>query len=122
MPSRGSPPEGHGRFALLNQTGNRAVRGILRSPLHGLLSRRLALIAVTGRRSGRVYTIPVGYSRDGDLVTIGVGWPDRKVWWRNLRDGAPVRIRLRGVDRSGQARAHGDVHTGVTVRVDLDPR
>ena len=121
MPSPGSEPERHGRFAVLNQTGNRLVRGVLRSPLHRLASGRLALITLTGRRSGRSYTIPVGYSQDGDRVTIEVGWPERKVWWRNLRDGAEVGLRLRGVERSGHARAHGDVGSGVKVLVDLHP-
>jgi deazaflavin-dependent oxidoreductase (nitroreductase family) len=122
MPSPGSKPEGHAGFAVLNRTGNRVVRALLRTPLHRVASGRLALITVTGRRSGRAYTFPVGYSQDGDRVTIGVGWPERKVWWRNLRDGGEVRLRLRGVERTGHARAHGDVRTGVTVRVDLDPR
>lgn len=121
MPSPGSPPEGHAAFAVLNRTGNRVVRGLLRAPgLHRLLSGRMALITVTGRRSGRRYTFPVAYSRDGDRVTIEVGWPERKVWWRNLRDGGPVVMRLRGVERTGQARALGDQSTGVTVRVELD--
>jgi deazaflavin-dependent oxidoreductase (nitroreductase family) len=119
MPSRDSAPEGHGRFALLNQTGNRVVRVMLRSPLHRLASGRLALITVTGRRSGRKYTIPVGYSQEGERVTIEVGWPERKVWWRNLREGGEVRLRLRGVERTGHARARGDASTGVTVLVEL---
>lgn len=121
MPSRGSAPDGHARFAVLNQTGNRVLRGLLRSPLHRFASGRLALITVTGRRSGREYTFPVLYSQDGERVTIQVGWPESKVWWRNLRDGAGVRLRLRGEERTGHARAHGDVRTGVTVRVNLDP-
>lgn len=45
---------------------------------------------VIGRRSGREYTFPVGYRQTGDRVTIGVGWPERKLWWRNLRGGAAV--------------------------------
>jgi deazaflavin-dependent oxidoreductase (nitroreductase family) len=122
MPSPGSKPEGHAGFAILNRTGNTVVRALLRTPLHRVASGRIALITVTGRRSGRAYTFPVGYSQDGDRVTIGVGWPERKVWWRNLRDGGQVRLRLRGVERTGHARAHGDVRTGVTVLVDLDPR
>lgn len=115
------PPPGHAPFALFNQTGNRVVRGILRSPLHGLASRRLALITVTGRRTGRRYTIPVGYRQEGDRVTIGVAWPGRKVWWRNLSDGGAVRMRLRGEERTGRAQAHGDAESGVTVHVQLDP-
>jgi deazaflavin-dependent oxidoreductase (nitroreductase family) len=109
----------HRGFAVLNQTGNRLVRGVLGSPAHRLLSGRLALITVTGRRSGRAYTIPVAYRREGDLVTIDVGWPERKRWWRNLREPARVTLRLGGVERTGEARAIGDEHTGVRVAVRL---
>jgi hypothetical protein len=122
MPSPGSAPEGHAPFALFNRTGNRVVSGLVRTPvLHRLVSGRIALITVTGRRSGRRFTFPVFYTQDGDRVTIEVGWPERKVWWRNLRDGGEVSMRLRGVQRTGHARAHGDARTGVTVRVDLGP-
>jgi hypothetical protein len=122
MPSPGSAPEGHAPFALFNRTGNRVVSGLVRTPvLHRLVSGRIALITVTGRRSGRRFTFPVFYRQDGDRVTIEVGWPERKVWWRNLRDGGEVRMRLRGAQRTGHAQAHGDVRTGVTVRVALDP-
>lgn len=33
-----------------------------------------------------------------------VGSPERKRWWRNLRVGAPIEVRLRGRDRHGQGR------------------
>jgi hypothetical protein len=97
------------------------VRGLLRTPLHRVASGRLALITVTGRRSGRAYTFPVAYSQDGDHVTIGVEWPQRKVWWRNLRNGCEVQLLLRGVERTGHGQAHGDERTGVKVLVDLNP-
>jgi hypothetical protein len=54
-------------------------------------------------------------------VKIVVGWPERKVWWRNLRGGGRVRLRIRGVERTGAAEAQGDARTGVTVEVRLDP-
>ena len=83
---------------------------------------RLALITVTGRRSGRKFTFPVGCRRAGSVVKIGVGWPERKLWWRNLLDEeAPVQIRIRGKDYSGHAVARGDEQRGVTVDVTLDP-
>lgn len=63
----------------MNRTVNPVLRGLLRSPAHGLASRRLALITHTGRKSGREHTIPVLYRDKGDEVTIAVGWPDRKV-------------------------------------------
>src|ERR1700684_1694841 len=72
-------PDGHAPFALWNRTGNRAVELLLRSPLHSVVSRHLALITVTGRRSGHDYTFPVGYRRTGDRVTIPVMLPARMV-------------------------------------------
>jgi hypothetical protein len=111
----------HRRFAVLNRTGNLVVRGVLRSPAHRLLSGNLALITVTGRRTGRAHTFPVAYNREGDIVTIGVGWPDRKLWWRNLHEPAPVGLRLAGRARTGEGRAIGDANTGVRVEVKLDP-
>jgi hypothetical protein len=115
-------PSGHAPFAVWNRTGNRLVAVLLRSPLHGLLSSRMTLITVTGRRSGRRHTIPVMYSQSEERLTILVGWPERKLWWRNLRDGADVELRLRGDKRTGHARAHVDSGGGVSVEVQLSPR
>ena len=116
-----SAPPGHTPFAVFNRVGNPAVRLLLRSPLHRLASAQLALITVTGRRSGRTFTIPVGYSQEGGSVRIPVGWPERKLWWRNLRgEGAPVRLRIRGREVAGHAVARGDEREGVVVEVSLD--
>ena len=109
----------HAPFVLVNRAVNPVVRALLRSPAHGLASSHLALITVTGRRSGRTYTFPVGYHRDGERVTIGIDWPERKRWWRNLVDEAPVELLLAGERRTGTAVARGDEHTGVTVDVTL---
>lgn len=93
-----------GRFAVLNRAINPLVRWLIRSPLHRLASRRIALISYTGRRSGRRFTIPVGYESAGPEVTITVGSPEHKVWWRNLTGpGAPVELVIRGRLRTGHA-------------------
>ena len=110
----------HTPFVIVNRAINPLVRLVLRSPAHGLLSGHLALLSVTGRRSGRTFTFPVGYDRDGDRVTVGVDWPERKRWWRNLLEPAPVEIWLAGVHRTGTGQARGDEHTGVSVEIDLD--
>jgi F420H(2)-dependent quinone reductase len=110
----------HTPFAVVNRVVNPVVRAVLRSPAHGLLSGHLALLTVTGRRSGRAFTFPVGYHRDGDRVTVGVDWPERKRWWRNLSDAAPVEIWLAGVRQAGTAQARGDERAGVTVEIQLD--
>ncbi|HEY5193174.1 MAG TPA: nitroreductase/quinone reductase family protein [Solirubrobacteraceae bacterium] len=114
-------PAGHVPFALWNRSGNRVVSLLLRSRLHPLVSRRLALITVTGRRTGAMHTFPVAYEESTERLTIPVLWPQRKLWWRNLQDEAPVRLRLRGIDRAGQARARLDDPNTVTVEVSLDP-
>jgi deazaflavin-dependent oxidoreductase (nitroreductase family) len=83
----------------LNKVSNPLMKVILRSPLHGLLSGSILLITFTGRKSGKVYTTPVNYHRDRDVLTV-VSWRNR-TWWRNLRGGAPVTLRLPGKDVQG---------------------
>lgn len=81
------------------QVGNQFMQVILRSPLHGLLSGSTVLITVTGRKSGKAYTTPVNYARQGDVLRI-TSRRDR-AWWRNLRGGGPVTLRLQGQDVKG---------------------
>jgi F420H(2)-dependent quinone reductase len=114
-----APPKGHGAFALWNRSGNRGVAALLRSPMHRLVSGRLVLLTVTGRRSGKKISLPVAYKQDGERLKIPVLFPQRKLWWRNLRDGAPVTVRLRGVDRAGHGQVQGD-GDDITVEVLLD--
>jgi deazaflavin-dependent oxidoreductase (nitroreductase family) len=87
----------------LQRLGNLFVIGLLRSPLHRRLSGSLLLISYRGRHSGRRFTIPVMYAEREETLTILVGHPERKTWWRNLRHGAEVEVRLRGQRLSGQA-------------------
>jgi F420H(2)-dependent quinone reductase len=107
----------------MNRIVNPALGRLLRSPIHGLASRRVALITYTGRRSGREYTIPCFYRDKGDEVTIPVGWPERKVWWRNLTgEGGPVRLLVQGQELRGYATATRDVGRDALVRVRIDSR
>ena len=82
---------------------NPAVGAVLRSRAHWLLSRGLTLITVTGRRSGRRYTIPVGYLETPQAIVVLVNDAPSKTWWRNYMQAGPVEVRLRGVQRSGRA-------------------
>ena len=82
---------------------NPLIAGVLRSPLHPLLSPGLLLLTVTGRRSGRRYSIPVGYQRDGNDLVVMVSEARRKKWWRNYYEPGPVSVRFRGQNRSGRA-------------------
>src|SRR5690349_24649181 len=78
---------------------NPFVAAILRSPLHGLLSRQLILLTYTGRKTGKRYTIPVGYARDGDALVVF----SSRSWRRTLRGSAPVEVLLQGRRYTGTA-------------------
>ena len=123
MPAPESPRQppsqrAHAPFAVWNRTGNRLVAVLLRSPLHRLADGRLALITVTGRVSGRSYTLPVMYERTDGVLEIPVMWPERKRWWRNLREEADVGLHLRGRQLTGRALAR-ERDGQVTVEVRL---
>lgn len=73
---------------------NVPMRAILGLPFATPPSKRLMLVFLTGRKTGRSYRQPVSYVRDGTtLLTPGGG-----KWKFNLTDGKPVRVRLRGKD------------------------
>jgi deazaflavin-dependent oxidoreductase (nitroreductase family) len=83
---------------------NPVMERLLRSPLHGLVSDSLMLITFTGRKSGREYTTPVGYRQEDDTLVVFT----HSDWWKNLRGGRPVRVLLRGEERSGVAEPSAD--------------
>ena len=74
-------------------TGNDFVKFFLKTPLHVFLGNTM-LITVTGRKTGRKYSTPVGFYREGDCLWVMTS-RDR-TWWRNVRQGADVSLLLRG--------------------------
>jgi hypothetical protein len=96
---------------------------LLHSPLHGMLSGNMMVVTYTGRRSGKTYHLPVSYLRVREtLLTISY---KRRTWWRNLRSGAPVTIRLQGKDINGRAEVIDDeegVMEGLTAFIAGNPR
>lgn len=73
---------------------NSLIIAMLRSPFHGLLSADMLALSYTGRKSGMKHTIPLSYVRQDDtLLILSL---KKRTWWRNLRGGAPVVLRLRG--------------------------
>lgn len=73
--------------------GNDVMSWMLRSPLHGILSDGMLLITVTGRKTGKQYTTPVGYYREAGYLWV-ITSRDR-TWWKNLRGGAEVALLLK---------------------------
>ncbi len=82
---------------------NNIMRFLLRSPLHFISSISLMLITFTGRNSGRQFTIPVRYFQDGETVRSFTSAESQ--WWRNLRGGADVVLRIEGRDAPYHATA-----------------
>jgi deazaflavin-dependent oxidoreductase (nitroreductase family) len=74
---------------------NPIMMWILRSPLHGMLSGSTMIITYTGRKSGKMFSTPVNYVREGDVLwTISYR---QRTWWINLHD-SPVTVRIQGKD------------------------
>lgn len=89
---------------------NVVVRLLLRSPLHFLLSGDLMLLTYTGRTSGKSYTIPVAYAREGDVVTVFT----YHAWWKNLPGGASVVVEVKHRRFCGTAEVIRDDETAIT--------
>ncbi len=78
---------------------NSAMKFILRSPMHAMVSKTILLITFTGRKSGKTYTTPVSYSQFDDQVYVFT----HANWWKNLRSDIPVNLRIRGREFQGLA-------------------
>lgn len=88
--------------------GNGFMSWVLRSPFHEILSDGMMLITITGRKTGKKYTTPVGYYRENG--TLWVLTSRDRTWWRNVRGGAHVSLLLKRQPVAAFAEA------------DLDPR
>ncbi len=75
---------------------NPVMKGLLRSPLHGLCSDSIMVVGFTGRKSGKQFATPVRYLRRGSSVRCYSNKDTQ--WWRNLRNGARIELRIGGPD------------------------
>ena len=80
---------------------NPVVKFVLRSPIHGLMSRNTVLLELKGRKSGKIYTTPVSYhaAPNGQVHCFT---EKQNKWWHNLREGDELRLTLRGRDLVGK--------------------
>ena len=61
------------------------------------------LITVVGRRSGKHYTLPVGYQRSNGDFLILVSQARQKQWWRNYMEPTDVHLLIKGKAATGLA-------------------
>lgn len=81
------------------QFANKIMVSLLLSPLHGLMSNFILLLSYKGRKSGNMYTLPLGYVRQGDIVTLLTD----HTWWIHLRDQPSVVLLMQGKAFKGTA-------------------
>lgn len=99
-----APPERVQKLAIQGFV-NWVIRGLLRTPLLSRgVGKRLVVLYVVGRKSGRRYTVPVAYTRHNGALLIGTPFG----WVRNLRSGEPVDIRLQGKRRPADVQVFAD--------------
>lgn len=97
---RPKPPLPKAAYKLVNPL----LMAVLRSPLHGLMSGSLMILRFTGRKSGKRYSIPVGYLERGRQLFVF----SHSAWANNFRQPATVSLRLRGSEIAGAARVIED--------------
>ncbi len=78
---------------------NQVMSFLLHSPLQGALGSQLVLLTFTGRKSGKTYTTPLGYTKRGDIVVL---FTDH-AWYKNLLEHPSVTLRLQGKELKGNA-------------------
>lgn len=79
---------------------NPIMKTMLRSPARGKMAGMLMLLTFKGRKSGKLYTTPIGYRRTGkDTIEVFTDSP----WWVNLKGGAPVMMLINGKRIKGYA-------------------
>lgn len=89
--------------------GNDFMAWVLRSPFHGMLSNGMMLITITGRKTGKTYTTPVGYYVENDYLWVITS--RERMWWKNLQGGAKVGMLLKRKPVQGTADVELDEKT-----------
>jgi hypothetical protein len=100
--ARGSVRSQHGPIwgFLMRRLINPLMARLLTSRFHRRVgSEMIMILTFRGRKSGNVYTFPIGYQQIGSEVVCYSPFG----WWRNLEGGAPVTVTLRGRRLSGTA-------------------
>jgi hypothetical protein len=75
---------------------NAVVETVLKSPLHRIMSGKMALIRYQGVHSGAEYTLPVQYADSHNGLVVVVGQSGEKTWWRNFTTMGQAKVLLAG--------------------------
>lgn len=78
---------------------NPVMKAILKSPFHAMVSDKILIFTFNGRTTGKAYATPVSYCQENGTIICFT----HAVWWKNLVDGAPVRLWVQGQEVQGVA-------------------
>ena len=88
--------------SLLYAALNPVMTALLRSPIHGIASANLCIFSYRGRRTGKSYSTPLSFMREGSIVRLLSSHNTR--WWNNFLDGpVDVDIEIRRTTFYGKA-------------------
>lgn len=97
------------------KVANRVVGTLLRTPgISSAMGRRLVIINVTGRKTGKQYSVPVAYTRHEGSLLVGTPF----AWARNMRTGEPVEVILQGSRRQANVQVISE-EDGVVAAYDI---
>ena len=98
---RGPPPRDKhvDKMVRLIRLINPAMTWVLRSPFHRAVSKDILLFTFQGRKTGRHYTTPISYIRDGHRIRCFTHAP----WLKNLQVCPDVSLLLAGRRERGTA-------------------
>lgn len=74
--------------------GNKFMKFMIYSPLGGLMGKGMAVITVTGRKTGKQISTPINVIKTENVYSV-ISSRER-TWWRNLRGGAEATLRVAG--------------------------
>ncbi len=94
------------RSRIFGKILNPIIKSILKSPLHPLMSDHSLVIRYMGRESGKEYSFPAYYQQAGNSLQVLV--EKTEDWWRSLKNGANVKVIIKGNELRGWAEAIQD--------------
>ena len=80
------------------------MKMILKSSIHKVVSDGILIIIFKGIKTGKEYSTPISYFLENGTIYCFT----HAQWWRNLADGAEVKVRLKGQDTVGFAQAEAE--------------
>jgi hypothetical protein len=99
--------------SLLYAALNPVMTALLRSPIHGIASANLCIFSYRGRRTGKSYSTPLSFMREGSIVRLLSSHNTR--WWNNFLDG-PVDVDIEIGRKTFYGKAQTTVEDGEAFR------